>query len=291
MNFLNLKKTRVLIMCALLVSATVFAAKPQKELYEGITKGDMARIQKAIDEGADVNKAVSMKKPLIWALETTHRKDIIKLLIDKGADVNAADPIKGSILMQYAGFVETPEARAQWYNDFYKKYKVDTVISPSQYSSILEVTHLLLDAGANPNFDMGTIIGTPLQSTITFGIGSEEARAQFIKALLTHPKNPADPNDRMRTSQSVSSNSAGFKTVDKEKHPTPLMYALQKGYTKIAAALIEGGADVNITMNTYKMSSDMWGTYNNKNTITALDIAKNKGLTDMEQMLIKAGAQ
>lgn len=248
MNMKLLTKTAKLLCFALLISTTIFAAKPQKELYEGITKGNIERVRKAIEDGADVNKNVSMKKPLVWALETTHRVDIIKLLIDKGADVNATEPIKGSILSQYAGFVETPEARAQWYNDFYKKYKIDTVIKPSDYSTITEVTNLLLDAGANPNYDQGTIVGTPLQLAITFGIGSEEARAEFIKALITHPKNKADANDRMRTTESVSQNSSGFKMIDKEKHPTPLMYALQKGYTKIAAALIEGGANVNVTM-------------------------------------------
>lgn len=264
--------------------------KEQKELYEGITKSNIERVKKAIEAGADVNKKISMKEPLMWALETSHRTDIIQLLIDKGADVNASD-IKGSMLMQYAGIVRTPQEKAQWLNDFYKKYKVDTLIRPEVYSSITEVTHLLLDAKADPKYDMGTIIGTPLQACMTFGLGSEEAKAEFIKALCTHKTNPADPNDRMRTTESITQSTQGFKLVDKEKHPTPLMYAIQKGMTKIALALIEGGANVNLTMNVYKSGSDMWGSYNSRKTVTALDIARQTGNKEVIDALVKAGAQ
>jgi ankyrin repeat protein len=286
-NMLRLSASLILIVVGSISQS--FAGKPEKMLYEGITKSNIDKVKQAIDEGADVNKKVSMKLPILWALETSHRVDIIKLLIDKGADVNASD-IKGSVLYQYGGFVETPENKAKWLNDFYKKYKVDTTVTASQFSTITEVTHLLLDAGAKPDYDMGTILGNVLQSSMTYGIGSEDARAEFIKALITHKTNKADPNDRMRTTGSVTQNTEGFKMVDKDKHPTPLMYAAQKGMTKIALALIEGGADLNITMNVYKSSSDMWASYNSKTTVTALDIARAKGYKEIEEKLIAAGA-
>lgn len=282
---------KITLIFALIITGSMsYAGKAEKMLYEGITKSDIDKVKQAIADGADVNKKYSMKWPLMWALSTSHRTDIIKYLIDNGADVNASD-ITGSVLYQYGNVVETPEKKAQWTMDFYKKYKVDTIVSPSMYSSITEVTHLLLDAGAKPDYDMGTILGNVLQSSMTFGIGSEDARAEFIKALLTHKSNKADANDRMRTTESITQSSQGFKLIDKEKHPTPLMYAAQKGYIKIAMALIEGGADVNITMNSYKTTSDMWATYNTKTTLTALDIARAKGLKEMEEKLIAASAR
>ncbi|MCE3229598.1 MAG: uncharacterized protein K0S32_4149 [Bacteroidetes bacterium] len=265
------------------------AAKPSKELYEGITKGNLERIKKAVEDGADVNKKVSMEYPLMWALKTSHRVDIIKYLIEKGADVNASD-IRGSILSQYGGIVETPEKKAQWLMDFYKKYKVDTIVDPKTYSTITEVVNVLLDAKADANEDRGTIIGTPLHSCLSYGVGSEEARAEFAKALCSHKTNPANGSERMKTAESVGANSSGFKLVDKAKHPSPLMYCIQKGYSLIAIALIESNVDVKMTMNTYKMSSDMWGTYNNRSSITALDIARAKGNKEVEKKLITAGA-
>lgn len=284
---------RICTTAMLVASTTLLIAgkpKPDKDLYEGITKGNIEAVKKAIDAGADVNKKYSMKWPILWALETSHDTAIIRLLIAKGADVNASD-INGSVLSQYGGRVETPQNKAQWLVDFYKKYKVDTVIDPARYSPITAVVNVLLDAGANPNYDMGSILGTPLTGCISFGIGSEEARAEFVKALCMHPVNHADMNERMKTAESVSANSQGFKLVDKEKHPTPLMYSIQKGYTKIALALIEAGADVNITMNTYHTSADMWATYNNKSTITALDIARQMKNTEVEKKLIEKGAK
>lgn len=265
-----------LALLALFSALNLMAGKPEKELYEGITKGNIQRVRAAIEAGADVNAKISLKWPLMWALETTHRTDIIQLLIDKGADVNASD-IKGSLLRQYGGIVETPEKKAQWMNDFYKKYKVDTVVQPSGYSSISEVTTLLLDAGADPNKGLNSQIGSPLQACLAFGIGSEEARAEFVKALISHPKHPADMNDRMITSESASQNTKGFSLADKEKHPTPLMYAIQSDLSKVAAVLIEGGADLDITMNVYRSEVSMWAEYRTKSSVTALDIAIAKG--------------
>lgn len=40
----------------------------------------MDKVKQAIAEGADVNKKYSMKWPLMWALSTSHRTDIIKYL-------------------------------------------------------------------------------------------------------------------------------------------------------------------------------------------------------------------
>lgn len=284
---------RICITTMLVASTTLLIAgkpKPDKDLYEGITKRNIEAVKAAIDAGADVNKKYQMKWPILWALETSHDTAIIKLLIAKGADVNAND-INGSVLSQYGGRVETPQNKAQWLMDFYKKYKVDTVVDPNVYSSITAVVNVLLNAGANPNYDLGYTLGNPMQNCISFGIGSEEARAEFVKALCLHPTNHADINERMKTAESVSANSQGFKMVDKEKHPTALMYSIQKGYSKIAIALIEAGADVSITMNVYHTSADMWATYNNKATITALDIARQKKNTEVEQKLIEKGAK
>jgi ankyrin repeat protein len=282
--------TKGLALLFLLLAVNVQAAKPDKDLYEGITKSNIDKVRKAIADGADVNKKYSLKWPLMWALETSHRTDIVAVLIEAGADVNASD-IKGSLLRQYGGIVETPENKAKWLNDFYAKYKVDTTITADQFSSITAITHQLLDAGARPDEGLNSQIGSPLQACVAYGIGSEEARAEFIKALASHPKHPANLNDRMITAESASQNSQGFSLSDKERHPTPLMYAIQKGQSIVAAALIDAGADLTLTMNVYNSESTLWAEYRTKNSLTALDIARAKSNKAIEQKLLAAGNQ
>ena len=273
-----------------MITITAFAQKPSKRLYNGITKGNLEMVKLAVADGADVNKKIDMKEPLMWALETSHHVDIIKFLIEKGADVNDGG-VTGSILHRYAGVVKTPEEKVKWMMEFYKKYKVDTVIDPSVHSSIKDVVTLLLESGANANKDNGTILGTPLQSAIVYGIGSEDARAQFVAAMLAYKKANVDPNDRFTTDKSVGVNPGPFKMVDKEKHPTPLIYATDKGYAKIAKALIEGGANVNATMNTYGTEFSALATYKTKSAVTALYIAEQKGNKEIIDILKAAGAQ
>lgn len=271
-----------------LISTTVFAGKPGKELYEGITKGDLERVKKAIADGADVNKKTSNELPLYWALSTSHRTDIISYLIEKGADVNASG-ITGSIIHRYAAIVETPAKKAEWMNNFYKKYKVDTVCNPAIYSSITDVVNVLLDAGVK-NKDRGTILGTALQSCIVYGNGSEEAKAEFVLAAVTHKSKEFDPNDRFTTDKSVGVNPGPFAFADPQKHPTPLIYALQKGYTKIALALIDGKADVNASMNVYGTEFKGFDKYKTKSGVTALVIAQQNNYTDVVERLRAAGA-
>lgn len=274
------------------------AQKPAKELYEGITKGDLERVKKAVEAGADVNKAVSMKKPLDWAIQT-HRIDVLQYLLEKGANVNDKTMI-GTPLQQYAGRVETPEKTAEWYQNFYTKRKIDTVIQVSWYSDIAEITNALLDAGADPN-EKDLSGRTVLQSSIEMGIGSEEARAQFIDALLKH-KNKPDVNQRLITIDAKKQNHLDFtlkngKLKDPEKFPTALMICAKMGLTKIAKVLIDNGADVNALVNYYGSKSEgnfYTGItlYATKSQLTALDIAKSKKNNDeMVKLLVAAGAR
>lgn len=276
----------LIFLLLLLSTVTGWTQKASKELYEGITKGDLERVKRAVEAGADVNKAVSANKPLNWAIQT-HRADVLKYLIEKGADVNDKS-IVGSPLQVYAGRVETPEKTAEWYQKFYTKRKIDTVINASWYSPIAEITTILLDAGADVN--VRDITGrTVLQIALEMGTGSEEARAQFMDALLKH-KNHPDINQRLKTEKTKAASNADFKIVDPEKHATAIMLAAKMNLPIIAKVLIDNKADLTLTMNVYGRKEE-WGTlYATKSAITALTIAKSYKSTEIISMLKAAGA-
>src|SRR5204862_7282883 len=78
-----------MILLALLAAQS--SAPLNEALWEAARAGDTARIQTALDKGADVNaKARYDMTALIFAADKGHL-DAVKLLVAKGADVNAVD--------------------------------------------------------------------------------------------------------------------------------------------------------------------------------------------------------
>ena len=72
-------------------SAAPAAAAINEELWEAARAGDVARVTKALEKGADVNaKTRYGATALAFASDKGHLA-VVKLLLDKGADVNAQD--------------------------------------------------------------------------------------------------------------------------------------------------------------------------------------------------------
>ncbi|MDB4808238.1 ankyrin repeat domain-containing protein [Verrucomicrobia bacterium] len=82
-----MKHTILTLTIALLVATIAFA----DPIHTAAQRGDLPRVQKELDGGADVNvKSGSGKTPLHYAAIGGH-KEIAELLIAKGAEVNAKD--------------------------------------------------------------------------------------------------------------------------------------------------------------------------------------------------------
>ena len=90
---------------AVLLATTAFAGP----IHTAAKKGDLARVQKELDGGADVNeKDENGVTPLHW----TETEEIAELLIAQGADVNAKDDWSGSTPLHRAatfGYKEIAE--------------------------------------------------------------------------------------------------------------------------------------------------------------------------------------
>jgi len=62
-----------------------------EELWDAARAGDVARVAKALDRGADVNAGNRYKATALFFAADHGHVDVIKLLLDRGADINAVD--------------------------------------------------------------------------------------------------------------------------------------------------------------------------------------------------------
>jgi Ankyrin repeats (3 copies)/PQQ-like domain len=78
---------------SLLVLTTQLADKTtlNEELWNAARAGDVARVAKALDAGADVNAGNRYKATALFFAADRGHVEVIKLLLDRGADVNAVD--------------------------------------------------------------------------------------------------------------------------------------------------------------------------------------------------------
>src|SRR5215211_6389362 len=82
----------VVLICGFVLPAS--AADPKREaLWAAVRNGDLKAVQKAIDDGADVNARNEYGVTALWIATGKKNFEVTKLLVDKGADVNARDDI------------------------------------------------------------------------------------------------------------------------------------------------------------------------------------------------------
>jgi outer membrane protein assembly factor BamB len=85
---------RCLLFALLFLTATAHAADPKREaLWAAVRTGDVKAIQKALDDGADVNAKNEYGVSALWIAAGAAKPEVIDLLVSKGADVNARDDI------------------------------------------------------------------------------------------------------------------------------------------------------------------------------------------------------
>ena len=70
-------------------ASTLWAAPP--DLLDAARKGDLERVQKLLDSGADVNQRDTTGFTALHWTAMTNKQEVAKLLIRKGADINARE--------------------------------------------------------------------------------------------------------------------------------------------------------------------------------------------------------
>src|SRR3990170_7268322 len=103
----------LLLTLALSVSAQAAPGQPQtptadksainEELLDAARSGNLARVTKALDQGADVNAANRYRATALLAAADKGHIDVVKLLIERGADLNIQDTFYKSRAIDMAG--------------------------------------------------------------------------------------------------------------------------------------------------------------------------------------------
>lgn len=76
-------------------AATAPNAAANEELFDAVRAGDVARVTRALDKGADVNAKTRYGSTPLTAAADRENLEVAKLLIDRGADLNVKDTFYG----------------------------------------------------------------------------------------------------------------------------------------------------------------------------------------------------
>ena len=251
------------LLALLLLAGPVSAARQPAALADAAEKGDRARVQTLLKQGAGVNAPqVDGMTALHWAVYredvasarlmiqahadvnatnrygvrplslacTAGNAELVELLLKAGADPNTQSAGGETVLMTAArtgrpGPVRALLARKASVNA--KERSGQTALMWAAAEGHAEVVQLLLQAGAE--------FRTPLPSGFTpLFFAVREGRREAVQALL---KAGADINEAMQPQRT------GGKSP--RKGLSPLLLAVENGHFELAVDLLKAGADPN----------------------------------------------
>jgi ankyrin repeat protein len=232
------------------------------ELIAAVTAGDIAQVQKLLDEKIDVNYAEPMfgNTPLHQAVYKANTK-LIELLLKAGATIDARDangrtPLSAAVMDGRASVVKQliKSGANPNISDGYGDIALAEAVSLGRNA----VVDVLLQSGADPNKSTDR---SPAPILWAVQVGTPALVKKLIAA-------GADPNATLRQPRSIHFDGFAVGT-------TALMFAARDGSKDIVKLLLEEGADP---------------TTANSNGETAADFATKKGHKSVLELLQKSGA-
>src|SRR5262245_29756086 len=262
-----MKPFGITLLVTLLSSATVAADADGQRLIEAARAGNRQTVRLLVGQRVDVNSSeADGTTALHWAVRADD-VELVKLLLAAGANVNAANrygitPLSvGATMANPAVITILLEAGA---NANALLLEGETVLMTAARAGKPEAVELLLDRGADPNakeFGLG-------ETALMWSAARNQAAA--TRTLIGRG---ADVNARSTVLKFARPRTP--LTVLPRGGWTPLMYAARQGAIEAALALVEAGADLNVT--------DPDGT-------TALVLAIINAHYDLAAMVIEKGA-
>lgn len=295
-----------LTLCAANAMAAVIAPDPGTGLSEAVRRGDVAAVKNLLRQRIDVSAAEGDgSTPLHWAAYGDH-PDLARMLLKAGADVHATTRLQGGTPLHLA---------AQSGNADLVKLLLKHGADPHRANALGTTPLMMAAAAGDPaTIDVLATAGADMnarekareQTALMFAANLN--RADAITALIRHG---ADPNlvskltpatryERPRRQQAaVTAPAANAPAVDpaapmavandegqanrrRDRSAqqmggmSALHYAAREGHAEAVAALIKGGADINLPSGSEQT--------------TPLLLAIHNGHYDAARVLVEAGA-
>lgn len=190
------------------------------------SRGDIAAVTAYLDQGMDVDAAISSGDTALMRAAGWGRLDVIQLLLDRGADTNRVDA-NGYSAVTYA--IEAARGgRGEALAMLLAAGGRHQTLPDAVWSGDVELARSLLDAGADVDFGKGwTYHGTMLQ--VACGLGD----LAMVELFLARGADVNEEND----------------IFDR-----PLTDAAQRGHIEIVRRLLDHGADIDV-VDQYGMSA------------------------------------
>jgi pectate lyase len=244
-------------------------------LHIAASQGHKDIVELLIAYGADINaKDNQGMTAILWAVREKH-KDIVELLIARGSDINVKDN-QGMTVLHYAvrdGHKDVVELLIAKRADINAKDNYGQ--RPLDFAMILNrkgIFELLLQGGAELSMHTAAYLGDidKVRSFIEAGasVNGELLPGGTTPLYWAVRKNHKDVAELLiEKGANVQVNFAGW---------TPLHHAARRGNRDMVELLITKGADVNAKL---------------RNGKTALSLAKEKGHTEIVELLRRHGAK
>lgn len=262
------------ILLIFMVGVNVYAAT-EEDFEKAIQDGDLEAVQKALDEGIDVNtKLEHGRTPLILAATYGHL-DLVKLLVEEGAAVNATSEYGETALMTAIYSPEIVKFLIEKGADINAQDKngITALMNAASYGKS-DVVRILIDNCAD--------VGLKGNGGETAQLLAELQNHNHIVTIIKAAKRKrvsqkelweAVKNGELSTVKKALKDECANVNQRNANDETMLMIAAQQGNGDIVSLLLKNGADTNLK---------------NKEGLTALELAKQNNHEEIIETLNEA---
>lgn len=313
-----MKKIIFTLLLFIITSPSVFAAMPQRALFDLVRTGTPEQVQKAIKNGADINAInysfhenlhidsgsidAYQSNAFIWGIINNKNPEVIRVMINNGANVNKSDTFLRTPPLIWL-FIQGPKhgdlETVKLFLD--KGAKINSrdfagktpLVAAAAFNNNIDVMQLLIDRGAKINetdSDKLTALGYAARynniDVVKFFLdkGADvNARNKYSSIIIGAAGFNSDPN----VIKLLLDNGAYINDRDTYGDETPLMFAARMNKNpEIIRFLIAQGADINAT-NKKGETALMIASANNPNPAIIEALLNNNDPTKLAFLLLK----